>query len=306
MSRFDITKTNIAVERLIETTDNPRHLYLLHAYNRHRYLEMAGRWEEIFAPEMTVEKPVYHFNMYGKLLTLDGAEAVQAVYREWTRVGQSVFYTDDEQLAVSDNMVISRSTMYQQTPGSVLAEDGAPVDPDAMYLVKSAEYMIWPYDEKGRLVGEDVWEYRRDGPRDHPARPRRCADRRAGRQAARSAHQAAARLQPVYRVTKQHCPIDAASKRRRCHRAEGPRPNQHPADTATKDSNDQEFQDFPRPAAGDHRRRKRHRTRNGARLRAARRRGRPFRYQPRCRETNRGDDRRGRRHRARLSTRRCR
>ena len=44
MSRFDITKTNIAVERLIETTDNPRHLYLLHAYNRHRYLEMAGRW----------------------------------------------------------------------------------------------------------------------------------------------------------------------------------------------------------------------------------------------------------------------
>ena len=67
MSRFDITKTNIAVERLIETTDNPRHLYLLHAYNRHRYLEMAGRWEEIFAPDMTVEKPVYHFNMYGKI-----------------------------------------------------------------------------------------------------------------------------------------------------------------------------------------------------------------------------------------------
>ena len=129
MSRFDITKTNIAVERLIETTDNPRHLYLLHAYNRHRYLEMAGRWEEIFAPDMTVDKPVYHFNMYGKILTLDGAEAVQAVYREWTRVGQSVFCTDDEQLAVSDNMIVSRSTMYQQTPGSVLAEDGAPSIP---------------------------------------------------------------------------------------------------------------------------------------------------------------------------------
>jgi hypothetical protein len=36
MSRFDITQTNIAVERLIETTENPRHRYLLHAYNRHR------------------------------------------------------------------------------------------------------------------------------------------------------------------------------------------------------------------------------------------------------------------------------
>ena len=49
MAHFDITRTNIAVERLIETTDNPRHRYLLHAYNRHRYLEIAGRFEEIFA-----------------------------------------------------------------------------------------------------------------------------------------------------------------------------------------------------------------------------------------------------------------
>lgn len=159
MSRFDITKTNIAVERLIETTENPRHLYLLHAYNRHRYLEMAGRWEEIFAPDMTVDHPVYHFNMLGKTLTLDGAEAVQAVYREWTRTAQSVFYAADEKLAVSDSMVVSTSTLYQQTPGHLLAEEGLPVDPDAMYLVKSAEHMIWPYDDQGRLVGEDVWEY---------------------------------------------------------------------------------------------------------------------------------------------------
>ena len=56
-------------------------------------------------------------------------------------------------------MVVSTSTMYQQTPGHLLAEDGAPVDPDAMYVVKSAEHMIWPYDDEGRLIGEDVWEY---------------------------------------------------------------------------------------------------------------------------------------------------
>lgn len=159
MSRFDITKTNIAVERLIETTENERHLYLLHAYNRHRYLEMAGRWKEIFAPDMTVEKPVYHFTMLGKTITLEGAEAVQAVYDEWTRTNMCVFYTDDEKLAVSDHMIVSTSTMYQQTPGSVLAAEGIPVDPDAMYLTKTAEHMIWPYDDKGLLVGEDVWEY---------------------------------------------------------------------------------------------------------------------------------------------------
>lgn len=158
MSRFDITRTNLAVERLLETTENPRHRYLLHAYNRHRYLEMAGRWKEIFAPEMTVEHPTYHFNVFGVNTVLQGAEAVQAVYAEWSETAQCVFYTDDEVLAVGDNMICSTATIYQQTPGAVLAAAGAPVDPEAHYLVANVEHMIWPYDDQGRLIGEDVWE----------------------------------------------------------------------------------------------------------------------------------------------------
>jgi hypothetical protein len=160
MTRFDITRTNIAVERLIETTENKRHLYLLHAYNRHRYLEMAGRFEEIFAPDMTVEHPVYHFHLLGTNVTVEGSAAVKDLYREWTRNAQCVFYGDgDEKLAVSDTMIVSSATLYQQTPGSILAATGAPVDPDATYLMKTVEHMIWPYDDQGRLIGEDVWEY---------------------------------------------------------------------------------------------------------------------------------------------------
>ena len=44
MFEYDITETNIAVERLLERTTNPRHRFLLETYNRHRYLEMAGRY----------------------------------------------------------------------------------------------------------------------------------------------------------------------------------------------------------------------------------------------------------------------
>jgi hypothetical protein len=160
MNRFDITQTNAAVERLIETTTNPRHLYLLHAYNRHRYLEMAGRFEEIFTPEMTVGEPVYHFTLLDTSTTLEGADAVKEVYREWTRTSQCIFYSaDDERLAVSDAMIVSTATLYQQFPGDILAAGGVPVDPDTTYLVKMATHMIWPYDDRGRLVGEDVWEY---------------------------------------------------------------------------------------------------------------------------------------------------
>ncbi|MFE3060773.1 hypothetical protein [Nocardia sp. NPDC059239] len=158
MNRFDITMTNIAVRRLIETTDNPRHRYLLQAYDRHRNLEMAGRWKEIFAPDMTVEHPVYHFNVFGMSTVLEGAEAVQSVYSEWSGTGQCIFYAEDEKLAVGDNMICSTAAIYQQTPGAILAAGGADVDPDATYLVKNVEHMIWPYDDQGRLVGEDVWE----------------------------------------------------------------------------------------------------------------------------------------------------
>ena len=79
---------------------------------------MAGRFEEIFAPEMTVEKPVYHFNLLGMTPTLEGAEAVKDLYREWTRSAQCVFFTDgDEKLAVSDHMIVSTASIYQQNPG---------------------------------------------------------------------------------------------------------------------------------------------------------------------------------------------
>ena len=69
---------------LIEVTENPRHRYLLEAYDRHRNLEHAGRFEEIFTPEMTVEHPVYRFNMVGQPpMTLEGREQVEPVYRLW-------------------------------------------------------------------------------------------------------------------------------------------------------------------------------------------------------------------------------
>ena len=159
MFEFDITQTNIAVERLLEQTTNPRHHFLLQTYNRHRYLEMAGRYEEIFAPEMTVEEPVYHFDLLDEKLVLEGREQVQAVYAEWAATNQCIFYAEDEQLAVGDHMVISRSTLYQQTPGAVLAAAGVPVDPGVTYLSKTREAMIWPYDDQCRMIGEDVWEW---------------------------------------------------------------------------------------------------------------------------------------------------
>lgn len=160
MAALDITRTNIAVRELIERIENPRHRYLLQAYDRHRNLEHAGRYEEIFVPEMTVERPIYRFNMLGQpAITLEGREQVEPMYRLWAQTSQSIFYNQDEKVAVGDWMVTSTMVGYQQTLGSTLATAGVPADPDAMYLLRGRVAMIWPYDERARLIGENIWEY---------------------------------------------------------------------------------------------------------------------------------------------------
>jgi hypothetical protein len=159
-TRLDIRATNRAVQELIEATENPRHRYLLQAYDRHRNLEHAGRFEEIFAPEMMVERPVYRFDMIGQpAMKLEGREQVEPLYKFWAETNQSIFYSEDESVSVGDFLVVSTMTGYQQTLGSALLAAGVDAEEDAMYLLKGRVAMVWPYDERGRLVGENVWEY---------------------------------------------------------------------------------------------------------------------------------------------------
>jgi len=158
--QLDVRDQNRAVEKQLEGTENPRHRYLLQAYLRHRYLESAGRYLEILEPELTVEHPVYRFSLLGQpRFTLEGREQVEALYRHWTETDQCVFYVEDEIVAVGDHMIVGRGIAYQQTLGSALVAAGVDADIDAMYLARSQIAMIWPYDDRCRLLGEDVWEF---------------------------------------------------------------------------------------------------------------------------------------------------
>lgn len=158
--QLDIRAQNSAVERVLAVTDSPRQRYLLEAYLRHRYLESAGRYEEIFDPRLTVAHPVYRFSLISQgRFTLDGREQVEMLYKHWTDTDQCVFYVADESVAVGDHLIVGRGTSYQQTLGSELAAAGVDADPDAMYLVRSQICMVWPYDDQCRLIGEDVWEF---------------------------------------------------------------------------------------------------------------------------------------------------
>jgi len=159
MIDLDITTTNAAIERLLERTENPRHRFLLQTYHRHRYLEIAGRYEEIFVPEMTVDEPVYRFYTGGVPATIRGEDMIKGLYALWTKTAECIFYAEDEQLAVGDNLICSNAIAYQQHPALSLVARGQLVDDlQAHYLRRTRQLMVWGYDERGRLLGESVWE----------------------------------------------------------------------------------------------------------------------------------------------------
>jgi hypothetical protein len=179
MAKYDITKTNLAIEKLLEVTDNPRHRFLLQAYHRHRYLEIAGRYEEIFAPEMMTENPTYHMHADETNATLEG-DQVKSLYRMWAETNQCIFYAVNEEVAVADHFVASIARVHQQVSGKsikeskllarlphafserilkkALAKQGFKANDNDMYLYTTVVELVWPYDDRGRLMGEDVWE----------------------------------------------------------------------------------------------------------------------------------------------------
>lgn len=180
MPKFDITKLNVAVDKLLETTEHPRHRFMLQAFGRHRYLEVAGRYEEILAPDMTITDPVYRFRYTGLEFELRGQDQVRSLYRMWAETNQAIFFPEHEEVAVADHFIISVATAYQQVSGKGqrqakflsylphaissklvkkdLRKKQHRADSSDMFLYKTMGILICPYDDRGRLTGEEVWE----------------------------------------------------------------------------------------------------------------------------------------------------
>src|SRR6476646_11941559 len=159
MLNLDITKCNIAIDRLLAVTTNPRHRFILMAYARHRHLEFSGHYEEVLTDDMMNEHPIYTLRAIGVDTMINGKDEVRALYKNWAETNQCVFYIEDEQVAVADNFVASSLTSYQQVWGGTLFGTrilgmlpkglsrelflkmldfkGITADPNHMYLYKS-------------------------------------------------------------------------------------------------------------------------------------------------------------------------
>lgn len=142
------------VTDLLAVTENPRHRRILQNYRRHVHLEGSGHYDEIVAPDMMVEEPVYRIN-WGKPVVLRGKQEVIEFYRSASRF---VMWNSEDRIAVADWGISDELTFHFLTTGKILAEFGVDVDDkDRRYHYTTRQAFIWPYDERGRLVGEHLY-----------------------------------------------------------------------------------------------------------------------------------------------------
>jgi hypothetical protein len=141
---------------LLEQTTKPLHRAMLLNFWRHVHLEGAGRFEEIVAPDMMVDEPVYRITWGANPVVVTGKEGVVSFYRA---VGEAVLWNSDDFLAVGDWGIADELTFHQIARGADLRAIGYEVDdPEAIYHVSSRQAFVWPYDTQGRLVGENLYE----------------------------------------------------------------------------------------------------------------------------------------------------
>jgi hypothetical protein len=146
-------------DRLLASTENPRHRAMLANFRQHALLEIAGRWREILVPAMLVDRPVYRINEGRDAFVLDGMPAVAEFYEEMASAGLTVFAPVTEQIAVADWGLAIESHFLHHLPGRALLQKGIEIDdPDASYQLTHYMASFWPYDDDVRLIGEHIYE----------------------------------------------------------------------------------------------------------------------------------------------------
>jgi len=154
----DVTKMMQGAERLMAKTTNPRHLAILRNYRRHAMLEVAARFDEIFAPSMTIENPYYVNYTANGCQHLRGIDEVKKhFYGTLIEHGANVMILEDEVVAVDDWGLASEYTSNDYINSTVARLRGFEVDDDqATYLHRHRVVMTWRYSEDCRLIGENV------------------------------------------------------------------------------------------------------------------------------------------------------
>jgi len=158
---FDPDQSWAALDRRLEAEKDPRRRKLLTQVRDHMCAEITGRLDELMAT--LTDEPQYHFRGVGFDMGPKGREAVHTFYAEMIANGGNRFMFDVQRIVVDEHAVVTEGFMRAATSGADLIATGVteveerPVEADARYLSENRILTVWPADESGRLIGEDIW-----------------------------------------------------------------------------------------------------------------------------------------------------
>ncbi len=142
------------VEARMARTEDPRQYAMLATVAAHLRAEAAGDLAGLQAT--LVDNPDYHLWADGHDYGPKGMEGVLGYYGDVVAVKRQILEFDVERIVVDHDTVVTEGWIRAINLGSVARARGWVVDDvDASYLVSQRVVIFWPFDEEGRMVGED-------------------------------------------------------------------------------------------------------------------------------------------------------
>jgi len=158
---FDPEKTWLAVERRMQAETNPRIRSNLEEVRNHMRAEIRGEHGPLM--DTLADEPRYHMWGVPEESGPKGREAVSVFYRNMIATGGNRFQFDVRRICADEGSVVTEGVMRSLFPGALLrasgvAEvDGEPVVDDGEYVSEWQILTVWPIDEAGKIIGEDIY-----------------------------------------------------------------------------------------------------------------------------------------------------
>ena len=156
--RIEPTSGYRAVDARLARTTNPRHLQILQVLRDHLYAECTKDFPLLLST--LADDPRYAFWIDSAGFG-DGPKGIDAVTKHYETLyaeNRNVCDFRIDRIVVDDDCIVTEGWFDQVFPGAVLASRGAAIDdPEAVYALRMRLLILWPFDEAGRLTGEDSY-----------------------------------------------------------------------------------------------------------------------------------------------------
>jgi hypothetical protein len=160
-SQFDPERTWRPLDERIKTEKDPRCRQLLQQVSDHMRTEIRGEFDGLMAT--LTDDPQYHLWGIGLEMGPKGRDAVATFYTDMIANGGNHFEFEIRRTVVDHDAVVTEGVIRVLMPGDAVIASGvtevagAPVDADAHYVSENQILTVWPVDEAGQIMGEDIY-----------------------------------------------------------------------------------------------------------------------------------------------------